>query len=39
VQPEIKYVEEYYGDQINVIFHDVWTNEGLPDASIYGLYI
>jgi hypothetical protein len=35
----MKYSEENYGDQINVIFHDVWTKKGMPDASKYGLHI
>lgn len=37
MQPVMKAVEENYGDQIKVIFYDVWTNEGKPYAGKYGI--
>jgi thioredoxin 1 len=35
MQPVMKSVEEKYGDQIKVVFYDVWTNDGKPYASKY----
>ncbi len=35
MQPIMKSVESKYGGQIRVIFHDVWTEEGKPQADIY----
>ncbi|MBK8552877.1 MAG: thioredoxin, partial [Ignavibacteria bacterium] len=29
----MKSVEEKYGDQVKVIFHDVWTPKGKEDAK------
>ena len=37
MQPVMKAVEEKYGDQINVIFYDVWTQEHKPYAQKYGI--
>ena len=33
MQPVIKSVEEKYGDQVKVIFYDVWTPGGKEDAK------
>ncbi|MBK8982084.1 MAG: thioredoxin family protein [Ignavibacteria bacterium] len=33
MQPVIKSVEEKYGDQVKVIFHDVWTPKGKEGAK------
>ncbi len=33
MQPVIKSVEEKYGDQVKVIFYDVWTSRGKEDAK------
>ena len=33
MQPIIKSVEEKYGDQVKVIFYDVWTSQGKEDAK------
>jgi len=33
MQPIIKSVEEKYGDQVKVIFYDVWTPKGKEDAK------
>lgn len=33
MQPVIKSVEEKYGDQVKVIFYDVWTAKGKEDAK------
>ena len=35
MQPVMKSIEKKYGDQVNVIFYDVWTNEGKPYAAQY----
>jgi thioredoxin 1 len=37
MQPIMKAIEEKYGDQINVIFYDVWTQEHKPYAQKYGI--
>lgn len=37
MQPVMKAIEEKYGDQINVIFYDVWTQEHKPYAQKYGI--
>ncbi|MDZ7936466.1 MAG: thioredoxin family protein [Emticicia sp.] len=33
MQPVIKSIEEKYGSQVQVIFHDVWTPEGKEAAK------
>lgn len=33
MQPVMKAVEEKYGDQVKVIFYDVWTPKGKEDAK------
>jgi thioredoxin 1 len=37
MQPIMDSIEEKYGDQIDVIFYDVWKTEGKPFASKYGI--
>jgi thioredoxin 1 len=35
MQPVMKDIEKEYGDQVKVIFHDVWTSEGKPYGEQY----
>lgn len=35
MQPIMEEIEKEYGDQVKVVFHDVWTPEGKPYASQY----
>ncbi len=35
--PIMESVEEKYGDQVEVVFHDVWTPEGKPYGEKYGI--
>ena len=37
MQPIMKSVEEKYGSQVKVVFHDVWTEAGAPYARKYGI--
>ena len=37
MQPIMKSIEEKYGDQVKVIFHDVWTPEGQPFGDKFGI--
>jgi len=37
MQPVMEEIERKYGEQVKVVFHDVWTNEGKPFASKYGI--
>lgn len=37
MQPVMKQIEQKYGDQVKVVFHDVWTEKGAPFARIYGI--
>lgn len=37
MQPVMKSIEEKYGDQVKVVFHDVWKPEGKPFAQKYGI--
>ena len=37
MQPVMKSIEEKYGDQVKIVFYDVWTQEGQPYASHYGI--
>lgn len=39
MQPIMKSVEEKYGEQIRVIFYDVWTDEGHKYAKIYNIQL
>jgi thioredoxin 1 len=35
--PIMESVEENYGDQVKVVFYDVWTPEGQPYGQKYGI--
>jgi thioredoxin 1 len=35
MQPVMKAIETKYGNQVKVVFHDVWTDAGKPQADIY----
>lgn len=35
MQPVMKAIEEEYGEEVKVVFHDVWTDEGKPFAKKY----
>jgi len=37
MQPVMKSIEEKFGEQVNVVFYDVWTPEGRPYAQQYGI--
>jgi thioredoxin 1 len=37
MQPVMKQVEKKYGDQVKVLFYDVWTEEGEPYGRKYGI--
>ena len=37
MQPVMKSIEKKYGDQIKVIFHDVWKPEQAEQAKVYGI--
>lgn len=37
MQPVMKTVEEKYGKDVKVVFHDVWTETGAPYAKQYGI--
>lgn len=37
MQPVMKSIEEKYGDQVKIVFHDVWTPRGQPFAVQYGI--
>jgi len=37
MQPIMKSIREKYGDQVNVVFYDVWTPKGRPYAEKYGI--
>ncbi|MGK9476390.1 thioredoxin family protein [Melioribacter sp. OK-6-Me] len=37
MQPVMKAVEKKYGDQIKVVFYDVWTPQQKKYAQIYGI--
>jgi len=39
MQPIMKSVEEKYGEQVKVIFYDVWTDEGHEYAEIYKIQL
>ena len=39
MQPIMKSVEEKYGEQIKVIFYDVWTDEGHKYSEIYKIQL
>lgn len=37
MQAVMKAIEEKYGSQVKVVFHDVWTPEGKPFAEKYDI--
>jgi thioredoxin 1 len=37
MQPVMKSINDKYGTQVNVVFHDVWTEAGAPFAKQYGI--
>ena len=37
MQPIMKSIREKYPTQVNVVFHDVWTEAGAPFARQYGI--
>jgi thioredoxin 1 len=37
MQPVMKAIEQKYGTQVKVVFHDVWTEAGAPFATKYGI--
>jgi thioredoxin 1 len=37
MQPVMKSIKEKYAGQVNVVFHDVWTEAGAPFARQYGI--
>ncbi len=39
MQPIMKSIEEKYGDQVRVVFYDVWTPEGHPYADQYNIQV
>lgn len=39
MQVVMKSIEEKYGDQVQVVFYDVWTPEGKPFADQYNIQL
>ncbi len=37
MMPIMEAIESEYADQVKVVFHDVWTDEGKPFAEEYGI--
>ena len=37
MQTVMKSIEKKYGNQVKVVFHDVWTPEGKPFGKKYGI--
>ena len=37
MQPVMKAIEQKYGDQVKVVFHDVWTDEGRSRGKEYDI--
>ena len=37
MMPIMEEIENEFGDQVKVVFHDVWTEEGKPYAQKYGI--
>jgi thioredoxin 1 len=35
MQPVMKAIEQKYGKQVKVVFHDVWTDAGSSQAEVY----
>lgn len=39
MQPIMEDIEKEYAGQVRVVFHDVWTEEGKPYASLYKIQV
>lgn len=39
MQPVMQKIKEKYGKKVNIVFYDVWTDEGRPYASQYGIKV
>lgn len=39
MQPIMKEIEEEYQDEVKVVFHDVWTDEGRPYSRKYKIRV
>lgn len=39
MQPVMEEVRRKYGDQVSVLFHDVWTSEGEPYGRSFGIRV
>lgn len=39
MQPIMKEIEEKYPEKVKVVFYDVWTKEGQPYATQYGIRV
>lgn len=39
MQPIMREVESEYRGQVNVVFHDVWTEDGKPYVKQYGIRV
>jgi thioredoxin 1 len=39
MQPVMRSIEQRYGSQVKVVFHDVWTEVGRPAASQYKIRV
>ena len=39
MQSVMKSIIKKYGNQVNVVFHDVWTPEGKPFGQQYGIQV
>ncbi|MGQ9843058.1 MAG: thioredoxin family protein [Spirochaetota bacterium] len=39
MQPVMQKIQETYGKKVHIVFYDVWTDEGRPYASQYGIRV
>lgn len=39
MQPVMQKLKETYGEKLNIVFYDVWTDEGRPYGSKYGIRV
>lgn len=39
MKPIMNDIEKEYGDQVKIVFHDVWTSRGKADAQRYGIRV
>ena len=39
MQPVMKAIQKKYGNQVKVVFHDVWTDEGRSHAETYDIRV